>query len=133
MEFMLRAHARGFPVGKPFGAEHYDVMVDSSGRIWRVQVRCTNSRHYRGFTVRSFWKRGPKEYFAYTPAEIDFLAVYILTHEIWYIIPVRALKGRVGFDVYPFGTRGAAEFEKYKEAWDLLKKNLQPHSRALSS
>jgi hypothetical protein len=128
LEFMLQAANRGFPVAKPFGDnEHYDVIVDARIRIWRVQVKSTSRHHNRGYTVRAFWRRGDREYFPYTPADIDFLAAYIPSAKIWYIIPVRALKGRSGFDLYPFGCRrdGRRPFEKYREAWHLL----DPQSR----
>ncbi|MGA8639123.1 MAG: hypothetical protein WBP98_04555 [Candidatus Sulfotelmatobacter sp.] len=40
---------------------------------------------------------------------------------IWYLIPVRALGGRLKINLYPFGCRKDKErFEKYREAWNLL-------------
>lgn len=123
LEFMFQAANRGFPVAKPFGDnEHYDVMVDARTCIWRVQVKSTSRHHNRGYAVRAFWRRGNGEYFPYTPADIDFLAAFIPSLKIWYIIPVRALNGRSGFDLYPLGCRrdGRRPFEKYREAWHLL-------------
>lgn len=129
LDFMLQAASRGFPVAKPFGDnEHYDVMVGAGSRIWRVQVRSTSRHHCRGYAVRAFWRRSDKNYFAYTPGEIDFLAAFIRSPKIWYIIPVRALQGRLGFDLYPFGCRrdGRRPFEKYREAWYLLTPGSRP-------
>jgi hypothetical protein len=63
----------------------------------------------------------------YTLKQIDFLAAVFSgqrTHgqQIWYLIPVRALGGRLGITLYPFGTRRDrhSQFEKYREAWTLL-------------
>jgi hypothetical protein len=63
----------------------------------------------------------------YTIEQIDFLAVVIQCartrgKRIWYVIPVRALGGRLHINLYPYGCRkdGEERFEKYKEAWDRL-------------
>jgi len=97
-------------------------MVDARGRIWRVQVKSTRHHHRNGYAVRAFWRRSDGIYFAYTPADIDFLAAFIRNPGIWHIIPVRALQGRLAFDLYAFGCRrdGLRTFEKYREAWHLL-------------
>jgi len=64
-----------------------------------------------------------------TSEQIDFLAVMIQCARtrgtrIWYVIPVRALGGRLTINLYPFGCRkdGEERFEKYREAWRLLGK-----------
>lgn len=124
MEFMLQAHARGFPVAKPFGDnEHYDVLVDSRRLIWRVQVKLAT--HYRNqtYSLHSHWS-GYKHLTPYTPDDIDFLVGFVHPHKVWYLIPAAQIKGRLTLNLYPLGARrGAAEFEKYKEAWHLLTPN----------
>jgi hypothetical protein len=129
MQFMLDAARRRFGVGKPFGDnERYDVIVDAPRRLWRVQVKLSGARHYRGFAVRSCWRTGNK-HMPYTAKDIDFLAVMIDAKQargrrIWYLIPVRALGGRLHINLYPFGCRkdGEERFEKYRGAWGLLGK-----------
>jgi len=129
MEFMLQAHSRGFPVGKPFGDnEHYDVMVDARIRIWRVQVKLAT--HYRNqtFCVRSHWS-GYRHIQPYTPDDIDFLAAFVQPHDVWYLIPATVIKGRLMLNLYPCGARrSAGEFEKYREAWHLLTPNARSNS-----
>ena len=44
----------------------------------------------------------------YTPSQVDFLVVTIVGKGIWYVIPVRALEGRLTIHLYPF----AAVIEK---------------------
>jgi hypothetical protein len=63
----------------------------------------------------------------YTIDQVDFLAVAIQCartkgKRIWYVIPVRALGGRLHINLYPYGCRrdGEERFEKYKEAWKRL-------------
>jgi PD-(D/E)XK endonuclease len=122
MRFMVEAARRGFAVAKPFGDnEHYDQLVDGGNRIWRVQVKLSGARHHRGFTVRSSWRTSHKQ-IAYMPEEVDFLVVVIDGRGIWYVIPVRALGGRLTIHLYPFGSRRGSSnrFEKYREAWGLL-------------
>jgi len=126
MQFMLDAARRGFGVAKPFGDnERYDVILDATCRLWRVQVKASEARHYKGFAVRACWRTTGK-HMPYTKEQIDFLAVVIqgkrIRRRIWYVIPVRALGGRLTINLYPFGCRkdGEERFEKYRGAWALL-------------
>ncbi len=126
MQFMLDAARRGFGVAKPFGNnERYDVIVDAPRRLWRVQVKASGARHHKGFAVRACW-RTTRKHMPYTSKQIDFLAVVIQgkRKRIWYLIPVRALGGRLTINLYPFGCRkdGEERFEKYRGAWGLLEK-----------
>jgi hypothetical protein len=129
MQFMIDAATRKFGFAKPFGDnERYDVILDAPCRLWRVQVKLCNSLDYNGFGVKSSWRTTNRD-MPYTPSQIDFLAALVQcwrTHgkRIRYLIPVRALRGRLNISVYPYGSRKGTEgcFEKYREAWHLLKK-----------
>jgi hypothetical protein len=125
MEFMVQAARRGLAVAKPYGDnEHYDIMVDAGHRVWRVQVKLSGARHHRGFTVRSSWRTSHKQR-PYSPEDVDFLAVLIGGHGIWYLIPIIALEGRLTIHLYPFGSRRGSSnrFEGYRGAWNLLEEN----------
>ena len=130
MQFMIQASNRGFGVAKPYGHnERYDVILDAGRRrLLRVLVKGSGCWRQNGFAVDTCWRtsRGRKPY---TPEQIDFLAaVYngrrAHGRQIWYLIPVRALGGRLNIKLYPFGTRRDRHppFEKYREAWNLLGK-----------
>jgi hypothetical protein len=127
MQFMLEAARRGFGVARPFANnQRYDVILDAPRRLWRVQVKASGAEHHAGFAVRACWRTTHK-HMPYTSKQIDFLAVVIqgrrmLGRRIWYLIPVRALGGRLHINLYPFGCRkdGEQRFEKYREAWGLL-------------
>jgi hypothetical protein len=130
MRFMIEASNRGFGVAKPIGDnERYDVILDRGHRrIWRVQVRGSGYVHQKGFSVRTCWRTCGKR-MPYTPRQIDFLAAVFSgwrSHgqQIWYLIPVHALGGRLTITLYPFGTRHDRhpQFEKYRNAWNLLGK-----------
>jgi len=121
MQFMAAA-SRGFAVAKPYGDnEKYDLILDAGHRLWRVQVKSSAARHHRGFAVRASWRTSYRQ-ISYKPSQVDFLAVTIVGEGIWYVIPVRALAGRLTINLYPFGSRRGSRngFEKYREAWELL-------------
>jgi hypothetical protein len=58
----------------------------------------------------------------YSVKDVDFLVAYISSLKVWYVIPIRALGGRLTIKLYPLGSRRDSErhFEKYREAWELL-------------
>jgi hypothetical protein len=91
-------------------------------------VKASEASHHNGFAVRACW-RTSKRHMPYTKEQIDFLAVVIQGkrlrgRRIWYVIPVRALGGRLTINLYPFGCRkdGEERFEKYRGAWGRLGK-----------
>jgi hypothetical protein len=59
----------------------------------------------------------------YSAQEIDFIAAYVVPHDVWYIIPVAEIASRAHIRLYPEGSirHGGALFEQYREAWDLLR------------
>ena len=58
----------------------------------------------------------------YTAQEIDFLAAYVVVHDVWYILPVEEVADVDHIRLYPGGTkrRDGGRYEKYREAWDQL-------------
>ncbi len=132
MMFMVKATSKGLIVAKPYGESHrYDFLVDSGKRTWRVQVKSSTCTHWRAYTVNAYWKT-TRKHMPYVPSKVDFLAVVILGTDIWYLIPVRALAGRLMVRVYPFGgsPRGSRRHEKYREAWNLLQPKKRPRPRS---
>jgi PD-(D/E)XK nuclease superfamily protein len=118
LAFVLKAASLGFGVSKPHAdTEHYDFIVDSGKRLSRVQVKSTFRASRCGYQIRALWgKHSP-----YKLNDIDFLAVYIVPRNIWYIIPVHAMKAADSLAFYPDGCRSdGGFFEVYREAWHLL-------------
>jgi PD-(D/E)XK endonuclease len=124
---MLRAVSQGFSVSKPYGDNQpYDFVVQQGGPVQRVQVKSTFVRvapgRGNGFQVMIAWKsaRGVGHY---SRREIDFLAAFIGPLDMWYIIPVDKLARTVAVCFYPLGSTRptAGRYEKYREAWGLLK------------
>ena len=115
---MLRASTLGLVVSKTVGESAlYDVIVDCSGRLSRVQVKSVAAESdgaYRlSVTHGGRTKRG------YSPAEIDFVAAYVIPHNAWYIIPASQTAGIKSIHVCPHRSSNR-RFEAYREAWRLL-------------
>ena len=51
---------------------------------------------------------------------VDFIAVYLLPEDTWYIIPLKEIEAHSTLHFTLGGRR--QKYEKYKEAWELLKK-----------
>ena len=110
--FLARASSLGFGVAKPWGdSEHYDFILDSGHRFWRVQVKSTEKSIGGRYRVRGFTR-----YVTYTPEHIDFLVVYIVPEDLWYVIPATACPGHKSLYFQPHGS-GRGRFELYREGW----------------
>jgi hypothetical protein len=124
--FVVKATSMGFAVSKPYGdAEAYDLVIEENGRLLRIQVKSvfTTSRWGYSISVQRH-SRGPgRPVIQYSAQEIDFIAAYVVPHHAWYIIPVFEIVSRAHIRLYPEGAKrnDGALFEKYREAWDLLR------------
>ena len=110
--FLAKAASMGFGVAKPWGDERYDFILDSGHGFWRMQVKSTRRLGPRGYSVRI----ASSTLAPYDESQIDFLVAYIALEDVWYVIPVKLLKGRSSLHFYPHG-RGKSKWEKYREGW----------------
>jgi hypothetical protein len=123
LAFLYKAASLGFGVAKPYGdKEHYDFILDSGERFWRVQVKSTSfgEADRSGYAVNA-WRIG-KEYKVktYQAEDIDFFAAYIVPVDTWYIVPVNQLASLRFLRLYPSGCKGGGCFEAFREAWHLM-------------
>jgi Pyruvate/2-oxoacid:ferredoxin oxidoreductase delta subunit len=109
--FLAKATSLGFGVAKTWGdSERYDFILDSGQMLWRVQVK--SCRHFR-----SYYKvatRGATA--AYTAQEIDFIVIFIVPENLWYVIPISLAASRDKMYISPNRTLHS-KHEKYREAW----------------
>jgi len=121
--FLHKASSLGFTVGKTWGeSDRYDFMVDTGARVLRVQVKSAYSAgEYGGYT---FHAHGNTHTDVYTSADIDFLVAYIVPEDVWYILPIEIFAGISGAKIFPSSRRRMSRFEKYREAWSLMTKNV---------
>jgi hypothetical protein len=118
---MHKATALGFPLALPYGHLHrYDFIVESGKNLWRVQVK-TSSFVMRGLYRLCLYRRTNRMGHAYTESEIDFVAVYIVPENTWYILPVRELVERQTLLFRPKGYSRLDPYAHYREAWHLLR------------
>jgi len=124
LAFLHKASTLGFGVAKPYGDdEHYDFILDSGERLWRVQVRSTSHKRpspHSGYVVSTCRHNHRYEITTYQPGEIDIFAVYIVPLDIWYIIPINQLASAHNLGLHPSGCRGGGSFEAFREAWHLM-------------
>jgi len=124
--FMARAAEHGLPASKPWGEMcSYDFIIGKTGRFVSVQVKSTISEFETGYTCTV---RGGHK--AYPPGSFDFLAVYVALEDSWYIIPAKLITGKRAIMLYPKSPN--AKYEKYREAWHLLREAAEVKEEAES-
>jgi PD-(D/E)XK endonuclease len=116
----LKARTMGFMVAKPWGdSELYDFILGWGKRLWRVQLKCTLVIHSRAYEIQPIHSVYGKR--AYSAREIDALVVHIPPCDAWYVLPVEDFAGSKCLRFYPDIECKAARWERYREAWDLLR------------
>jgi hypothetical protein len=135
LAFMRKAASLGLSVAKPWGeGERYDIIVRVENVCWRVQVKSVLAKspsktHYRIKT--STGGGAHSRIILYSSKEIDFLAAYIIPEDTWYIFPATVIEPRKVMCVTPGSKR--SKFEKYREAWKLMKPATPEIGRAVSA
>ena len=119
--FMARAAEHGLCVAKPYGdSDRFDFIVSWEGRLCRVQVKSTRTAHRRVYEVGAHGCWGGAD--VYTKDEIDLIVVYVVPEDTWYVIPIEATRGRKRLCLHPnVPLRECYKYEKYREAWRLMK------------
>ena len=126
MRFMAMAAENGLEVTKPFGEmARYDFVVEHEGKFARVQVKSTMYRNGRGYACTMRGWRGP-----YGRNEFDYVAVYLILEDLWYIVPVKNIRGRWTLTLNP--NMKNARYEPYREAWHLLRRDSPKSGRIRS-
>jgi hypothetical protein len=119
--FLLKAQTLGFRVLKPWGdSERYDFVLDSGGRLWRVQLKSTAVLHSRGYEVQAIYGVYGKGKAGYTADEIDVLVVHIRPRDVWYVLPMEVVALARNLRFYPDIACKCARWERYREGWPAL-------------
>lgn len=96
------------------------VTVTAKYKLLKVQVKCTTCQRKSVYSLRL--QRTGK---LYQPGDFDFLAVFVLPEEAWYVIPARALgQRRTNLYFDPGGIvrrKRKVSFERFRDQWDYLK------------
>jgi PD-(D/E)XK endonuclease len=113
--FLAAANSLGFGVARIWGdSDPFDFIVHSGPHCWRVQVKSASEKVLRHYQAKTWNNRAP-----YTKQEIDFMVVYIVPCDVWYVLPIEAVQGHANLWFIP--TVGSkSRFEIYREAWCLM-------------
>jgi PD-(D/E)XK endonuclease len=122
LQFMAKAAKLGLGVSKPWGdLSRYDMVVETGGNFVSVQVKSTICRSREGYICRVQPSDTSKPYHL---GEFDFLAVYVITEDVWYIIPARLVVHSKISRIRLHPSNPASKYAPYEEAWDLLRSDL---------
>ena len=118
---MAKATELGYQLAKPVGdSTQYDVVVDLGGRFISVQVKSTifeaSNLKPGNFVASLVHPSGPNQ--RYQQSDFDYLAVYCIPRDIWYIIPWAVACSKQSICVCPGDKQN--QWEHYREAWYLL-------------
>jgi len=114
LKFMAAAE-QGLCVTMPWGeTAQYDFVVEHKGRFVRVQVKSTGFKDRGGYSCSVRGSRG-----AYVGDPFDFVAIYVVLEDVWFVIPEAVVHGRWSVAVYP-GLK-KSKYGRYRENWEALK------------
>jgi len=122
--FLHKASRLGFGVAKPWGdSDPYDLIVDTGGGLWRVQVKSAyRSGEYGGYTFHAHGNENKK---IYSLKDIDVLVAYIVPEDLWYVFPVRVFRKIKSMKLFPVSKRRRSKFEVYREGWQVFGERLR--------
>jgi hypothetical protein len=117
--FVVKMTGLGFAVAKPWGeSSRYDLIVDSGRKLLRVQVKSAHrAGEYEGYTFHAHGNSCA----AYRASEIDLLVAYVVPEDVWYVFPVAEFRRYRAMKVFPSSKRRKSKFEKFREAWWLVR------------
>jgi hypothetical protein len=119
--FLHKATELGFMVAQPYGNIYpFDFIVQGGQNLLRIQVKAVARMRWGLYAVNICRNQG-KTVRPYNKSEVDFVAVYIIPEDTWYILPVCEVVGRLCFLFRPKGYCRPDIYAHYREAWHLLR------------
>ncbi|HXM61889.1 MAG TPA: group I intron-associated PD-(D/E)XK endonuclease [Terriglobales bacterium] len=124
LAFAHKAAALGFGVAKPYGdSERFDFILISrdwpeGDKLWRVQIK-SSATLFRGFYNVKTNRGTPDGAVPYLPSEVDFVVVYIVPDDVFFIFPIRETPLFVR--IRPKRSHRRGLYKAYREAWHLLR------------
>ena len=132
MAFVTKAMSLGFNVCKPMGeTPGFDFIVEgaipqrpcpersrgveSSRAVYKVQVKSGWAEWHGGYPVKI-----SNAHRNYSADETDFIVIYIVPEDAWYVMPVAAAAPARMASFYPHVTNSRGRLEIYRDAWHLL-------------
>jgi hypothetical protein len=120
LQFMAKAAKMGLGVSKPWGEfSRYDMVIETGGHFVSVQVKSTIHQSPRGCYICKVAPSCTSK--PYQPGEFDFLAIYVILQDLWYIIPARLVVNGKMRGIRLRTADPTSKYAPYKEAWHLLR------------
>ena len=125
MAFATKAMSLGFNVCKPMGeTQGFDFTIESGLEVKKVQIKSGWVKDGCAYPVRIGGKHRP-----YRADETDFIIVYVVPEDAWYIVPVAAAASTRMARFFPQVGNGRGRLESYRDAWHLLGRPLRGSRR----
>ena len=116
--FIVECLKRNLKLSQPIADLYgYDFIIETSNGFKKVQVKSSkkpcrknsyNMSVNRGFNARP-----------YDDGDFDYVACYLIQHDLWYIIPFHLVKGKRSIRLFPSATR--SRYNGYQSNFDCLK------------
>jgi len=121
LRFMAKAIEHGYQISKPIGdTAQYDVVLQVGGHFVSVQIKSTyfqaGNLKPGNFVASLYHVNGPNR--RYEREDFDFLVVYCIPTDVWYVIPSAVASTKHAIRVCPGDDLN--QWEHYREAWYLL-------------
>ena len=129
MAFATKAMSLGFNVCKPLGeTPGFDFVLESGRAVHKVQVKSGWMEWHGGYPVKI--SSGTRNYRA---DETDFIVIYIIPEDAWYVMPVIAAAHARMASFFPHVTNSRGRLEIYRDAWHLLGRPARATQKAILS
>jgi PD-(D/E)XK nuclease superfamily protein len=116
MAFATKAMSLGFNVCKPMGeTPGFDFILESGRAVYKVQVKSGWMEWHGGYPVKI-----SNAHRNYRADETDFIIIYIVPEDAWYVMPVAAAAPARMASFFPHVTNSRGRLEKFRDAWQLL-------------
>ena len=124
--FMARGTEEALGMSRPRGDARWDVGVNYERLHWKVKVKSTEfTRRAESYSLNVM---GPGRK-PYRDQDVDFVAVYLIPRDTWYIIPYKEMVRKNGKKLctlhFTWGSK-RQKWGKYREAWWLLRGEEKP-------
>ena len=113
--FATECMRRGWKVSLPVGEDcRYDLIVDTSKSLSRVQVKTCTTRTCRSYEVKVRYGtvKGGAKFKSYSWKDCDLIAIFVVPLNTWWIIPVEKLKS--------YTLNLSKNYHEYNSAWHLV-------------
>lgn len=113
--FDYLAMTEGLVVSEPRGdSAPYDRIVERNNKLYKVQIKMRSSNgkaKLKNYVVTVSRADGN----AYTPQEVDIVAIHLRNENLWYFIPIQFVSKKMRINPKK------DKFDKYKYNWNVFK------------